>query len=105
MPVLLLFFSVLIGFKVNADPTRPELGQLGAASSSLRQTSLILQGIIVSQQNQLAIISAQLLGVGGEINGYRVVSITPSRVVLVDVQTNEQRILSLRSDGINVKPW
>lgn len=104
MRILLLSITALMGIMVNADPTRPETDRLGLSSSSVLETSLRLQGIIVNQQSRLAIISRQLLSVGDEVNGHRVVSITPSRVVLVNMQTAEERTLSIRPDGIDVKP-
>jgi len=63
------------------DPMRPQ-GNGAAAVKTEPETPLTLTSILMAQQRRVAIINGRVVTEGGQINGYRVVSITDRQVEL-----------------------
>ena len=65
------------------DPTRPPAGfHSGGAAAAAGQAGPVLQSVLISQSARLAIISGELVGVGGKVAGGRLVKVSETEVVL-----------------------
>lgn len=73
-----------------ADPMRPPDGAQGKGGAEAAppppRPDLALQSTLVAAGRRSAVINGRIVGVGGVIEGVRVVGITPSRVRLRDAR-------------------
>ena len=63
------------------DPMQPQGGDV-LSEESEAETALTLSSILMAQQRRVAIVNNRVVTVGDQINGYRVVSISPRQVEL-----------------------
>lgn len=101
LPVCALVMAPLVAAQVLNDPTRPPAavfsdapGDTGAAAGPL------LQSVMISPAGSSAIISGELVKVGGKYGDARVVKITANEVVLRSAKGTE--ILRIYPD-VNMK--
>jgi len=96
----LLLLSLLLSLPALAwqgDPTRPLLAGPAAAVAQ-NKGDMVLQSIIRKQQAYKAVINGRLVGLGESINGYQVMEIKSSSVLLKSAK--ERLELSLFSGGL-----
>lgn len=86
--LILLMFCVNIAAYALRDPTRPYDFKGGVASEERKQL-YVLSSILVSRHRRLVVVNGELLKVGDEIQGAKVLAIKKHAVVLAvgDVQT------------------
>jgi hypothetical protein len=66
------------------DPTRPPTGfySSGATASASGDEGPVLQSVLISESERLAIISGQLVAIGSKVAGGRLVKVSETEVVL-----------------------
>jgi MSHA biogenesis protein MshK len=84
-----LLFLVLSGFAVSAnaqvltDPTRPPAA-LAAPADGAVSSGPVLQSVMLSQGRKMAMISGEMVTLGGRYGSARLVKLTESEAVLKD---------------------
>jgi hypothetical protein len=66
------------------DPTRPPAGfyNSGRAAAASGEEGPVLQSVLISESERLAIISGELVAIGGKVAGGRLVKVSETEVVL-----------------------
>ena len=76
-----------------ADPTRPSPASLSVISADKEAAQYVLSGLRTSNGNTIAVVNGQRVKVGDQVDGAKVVSVSPKGVsLLVGL---EQKFLSL----------
>lgn len=64
------------------DPTRPAITTTGPDAASMAASDLVLQSVLVSPERSVAVISGQVVPLGGRVDGWRLVRLTEARAWL-----------------------
>jgi hypothetical protein len=64
------------------DPTRPAITQAGTDAAGRAAGELVLQSVLVSAERSVAVISGQVVPLGGQVDGWRLVRLTATRAWL-----------------------
>jgi len=79
--ILLLLFLPQYANCQQVDPTRP-FGTVASVNHNKKHTTLVLQSIIQSDNNNKAIINGQVLNVGDKYKDFELITINSKGVVL-----------------------
>ncbi|MCF6458432.1 hypothetical protein [Pseudoalteromonas sp. MMG024] len=91
----LILICMCCGFSLSAkslqDPTRPKTLEASSvvANSTQADNALVLQSVFVKDSGNLAVVAGQMVRIGDQVQGYKVIKITSDSVTLEQGQTNK----------------
>jgi len=64
------------------DPTRPAITTASPDAAGMAAGDLVLQSVLISAERSVAVISGQVVPLGGQVDGWRLVRLTDTRAWL-----------------------